>query len=76
MEKPPNKGFFTREDKWLDQFCDFLRANWDTPSIPVEEILQRTGLDRIDLPVGKVPFYYKFMVDQTYNLVWSTPKED
>lgn len=76
MEKPPVKhGFFTRDDEWLDQFCNFLRANWDTPSIPVEEILERTGLERIDLPVGRIPFYYEFMADQTYRLVWTSPKE-
>lgn len=72
FDKPPTySSEFLKPHPWLDSFCSFLRENWDTPSIPISEIIEKTGLKQSELPWGYAcPFWYRFEKNQTYSLVW------
>lgn len=72
LNKPPvHASEFLKPHPWLDEFIDFLKANWNTPEIPIIDIMRKTSLRQHELPWGYAcPFWYRFTADQTYNLVW------
>ena len=73
MNKPPMYNgtavfFFPRP--WLDEFCLYVKENWNTKEVPLSQIFKKTGLTKLELPWGIVPFWYRLTKEQTYNLVW------